>query len=314
MTDPVPHPAPHPAPVALDPAVFAPARPGLFGAPPATTETKVAFLGMPFDCGRDPHRIGARLGPTAARAASQRLDTLDPESDRDYAAGLADAGDARCAPGDVERSYPIMQAAVARLLDGGIKPLTLGGDGAVTLPQLRAVAARHPGLAVLHVDSHTDAYPRDGYDNATTFLRAAEEGLVDTAASWHIGLRGTVSLPGTYRTARALGYRLVTMDALAERGIPAMLAELRTALEGRPVYLCYDLDSFDPSIAPGVVDPVPGGLSAREGLGLLRGLEGLNVVAADINTLSPPHDPAGTTALLAAQVCLEALRLLAPNN
>jgi agmatinase len=298
----------------LDPQIFAPARPGLFGATAVGRDTKVAYLGMPFDCGRDPHRIGARLGPQAARGASQRLDTLDPETDRDYAAGLADAGDALCVPGDVEASYPTMQAAVARLLELGIKPLTMGGDGAVTLPQLRAVAAKHPGLAVLHVDSHTDAYPRDGYDNATTFLRAAEEGLVDTGASWHVGLRGTVSLPGVYRTARQLGYRLVTMDALAARGIPDMLAELRAALDGRPVYLCYDLDSFDPSIAPGVVDPMPGGLSAREGLSLLRGLEGLNVVAADINTLSPPHDPAGTTALLAAQVCLEALRLLAPDN
>jgi agmatinase len=89
-----------------------------------------------------------------------------------------------------------------------------------------------------------------------------------------------------------------------------VLEQLHKALRGRPVYLCYDMDSFDPSCAPGVATPSWGGLSAREGIEMVRGLAGLDIVAVDVNTVSPPHDHLGMTASLAAHVMYEALVLL----
>ena len=89
-----------------------------------------------------------------------------------------------------------------------------------------------------------------------------------------------------------------------------MLRQLQDALRGRPVYLCLDMDVFDPSCAPGVAAPSWGGLSAREGIAFLRGLAGLNIVAADVNTVSPPHDVNGMTAFLAAALMYEVQVLL----
>jgi agmatinase len=94
------------------------------------------------------------------------------------------------------------------------------------------------------------------------------------------------------------------------RGEADVLAELHAAMKGRPVYLSWDMDSFDPSVAPGVCTPTWGGFTAREGLQLLRGLSGLDIVAVDINTVSPPHDVNGMAAHLAAYMTYEALLLI----
>jgi arginase family enzyme len=100
------------------------------------------------------------------------------------------------------------------------------------------------------------------------------------------------------------------MRDYVRRGEADVLAELHAAMKGRPVYLSWDMDSFDPSVAPGVCTPTWGGFTAREGLQLLRGLSGLDIVAVDINTVSPPHDVNGMSAHLAAYMTYEALLLI----
>ena len=305
----------------LDSHIFRPTR-GFMGVPAGTglEGARPAILGMPFDCGADPYRIGARQGPGAIRDQAIRLDGPYPTiSMRDPLADLAvvDCGDANVISGRVEEAHEVMQAAVNQIAEAGAIPVTMGGDGAVTLPQLRALGPRHDGLVVVHFDSHTDAYPIEGqrrYTNATTFNCAAEEGLIDTAESWHIGIRGTYRHPDILDFTRAFGYRLVTADTLFERGIDTVIAEMVAAIGARPVYLCWDMDVFDPSCAPGVCDPTWGGLTAREGIAALRALAGLNIVACDVNTVSPPHDSAGMTALLAANVMLICLHLLNMNR
>src|SRR5258708_2446789 len=136
------------------------------------------------------------------------------------------------------------------------------GPHAIRLPQLRALHRKYPDLALLHIDAHTDTYPTEGYNTATTFTRAAEEGLLDTAHSLHIGARGPVYMPEVFEHTRQHGYRLVTGVDLFARGIPSVLEEVHATLGGRPVYLCFDMDFFDPSCAPGVCTPAWGGASA----------------------------------------------------
>lgn len=274
---------------------------------------RAVILGLPFDCGTHPTRVGSRLGPASIREQSLLLRAYDGDSGVDplAALGLVDLGDAQVVPGDIEQAYPVMQQAVELAISGGAVPVVFGGDGAIALPQMRALAARHADLCVLHIDAHTDAYPLDGYNNATPFSRAFEEGLVSAGNSYHIGTRRSHMVPGVYDYGRQLGYTIMTMETLMARGIAKVLADVRARIGSKPVYLCFDMDFFDPSVAPGVATPAWGGASAREGFELIRNLSGLNIVAIDINTISPPHDPGGMSALLAATVTYELLVMLA---
>ncbi len=277
--------------------------------------SRAAILGVPFDCGTHPTRIGSRLGPLAIRQQSGLVRPYQPPL-ADFnplsRLGLVDCGDVRLTPSRIEDAYARIEEAVWRIVAQDALPVTMGGDGAVTLPQLRALHRRHPDLAVLHIDAHTDTYPGEGadrYTTATTFTRAAEEGVVEPAASIHIGARGPVSQGEVFAHTRLQGYGLVDGEALRQRGAAEVVAEARERLQGRPVYLCFDMDFFDPACAPGVCTPAWGGASAAEGLALLRSLAGLNFVAFDVNTVSPPHDVGGMTAFLAATVLLECLTL-----
>ncbi|MGW3345981.1 arginase family protein [Nonomuraea rubra] len=295
----------------------------LFGVPAGhdLSGSGLVVMGVPFDMGYHPTRIGARSGPAHVRAHSalvaEHLDGFGVNVLTEL--GVIDVGDVEVLPGDVEQSFPAIRAAVSRILAAGAVPLTFGGDGAVTLPQLRAVKEHRGDFAVLHFDAHTDAYegiyPYE-YNNANTFVHAVTEGLIDPAGSLHVGMRDTGyrGHPGIVGVARDLGYEVVTMNELTAMGVPALIERIRARFAGVPVYLCWDMDVFDPSVAPGVVTPSWGGITVREGLSILRGLRGLDFVAFDVNTVSPPHDHAGLTGSLAAQVAMECVFLRAESG
>jgi len=288
------------------------AAPVTFMGVPHRTEpgdAKAVALGLPFDCGTHPHRIGSRQGPAAIRKMSLLIRRYDAETGIDPLESLAvvDLGDAQVTPGEIEPSYRAIEAALDAALINGAIPVTMGGDGAISLPEMRALNRRYPGLAFVHLDAHTDAYPIAGYNTATAFSRAFDEGIVDARRSFHVGVRSSLLVPGVYEYGRQLGYRIITTDQLLERGIPETFAEVAAAIGAAPVYLCFDMDVFDPSVAPGVCTPAWGGLSTREGLAALRACAALNVVGMNVNTISPPHDPADMSAFLAAHVMFEFL-------
>jgi len=278
----------------------------------------VAILGMPFDCGSHPTRLGARLGPNAIR--EQSILTLelieDAAPDPLQHLKVVDAGDVNFGSGGlahIHTFYDRAERAMGEILSKNCVPVTLGGDGAVALPQLRAVARKYPDLAVIHFDAHTDTYPlrgNDHYDNATPFTHAAKEGLIDLPASVHVGARAPVNAKASIEFTRDLGYRVLPWSEIAEIPIAEAVVKIRENLEGKPIYLCFDMDFFDPSVAPGVATPTPGGPTTYHGLELLRGLAGLSIVACDINTVSPPYDQSGITAQLAATVVMEAINLI----
>jgi agmatinase len=302
-----------------DASIYSPAAP-FMGLPQSCdlSGARAALLGIPFDCGTHAVRIGARLGPSAIREQSLLVRRFEPpENDFDPLSrlGAVDCGNVVVMPGAIAKSYATIEEAVWRIVSKDVIPVTMGGDGAVTLPQLRAVHRRYPDVAVLHIDAHTDTYPGEGdeqarYNTATTFTRAAEEKLVETSNSFHIGARGPTYLSGAFEHTRKMGYQLVHGEELKARGYKDVVGELHRRLADRPVYLCFDMDFFDPSCAPGVCTPAWGGASAREGLDLIRSLAGLRFVAFDINTVSPPHDVAGMTSFLAA-TCIHQFLVLA---
>lgn len=294
-------------------------RPLSFMSAPSTADASgagAAILGCPFDCGVHPFRIGARQGPAAIREQSGLVRRYHPErADLDVIEdlGVIDAGDVDLVPSRIEDAFAAIEEAAFRLAARGAAPVGFGGDGSISLPLIRAAARVHPGLAVLHIDSHTDAYPIDPehpFDASTQFSHAALEQRVLPGLSWHVGLRGTTMRSGVHEHTKSLGYNAMTMAEFLRHGTSKVVADWKEALGDRPVYLSWDMDVFDPSCAPGVCTPVWGGLSAREGLDLLQALDGLNIVAADVNTVSPPQDVNGMTAFLAAAVTFEILLLI----
>ena len=294
-------------------------KPMTFMGTPYSTDASqagAAILGCPFDCGTHAFRIGARQGPAAIREQSRLIRRFQSDGvDEDVVSrlGVIDAGDVQLTPSRIVEAFERIEEAAFRIASAGAAPIGFGGDGSVSLPLIRAAARVHPDLVVLHVDSHTDAYPvneEHPYDAATQFTHVALEQRARPSRSHHVGLRGTTFRPGVYDHGRQLGYNLVTMSEFWKRGPEDVLAGLRESIRDAPIYLSWDMDVFDPSCAPGVCSPAWGGFSAREGLAFLRSMQGLNVVAADVNTVSPPHDINGMTAFLAAAVTHEIITLI----
>ncbi len=126
----------------------------------------------------------------------------------------------------------------------------------------------------------------------------------------HVGTRAPVNADDDIAYTRSLGYEVIPYEVVRDWGEAKLATHLQQRVRGKKVYVCFDMDFFDPSVAPGVQTPTPGGALAVEGLALIRGLKGLNVVALDINTVTPLHDSAGVTAMLAASVAAEMLALL----
>src|SRR6185503_16024434 len=190
---------------------------------------QAAIIGIPFDCGTHPTRIGARMGPAAIRLESGLVRPFYPplsDSNVLHDLNVVDLGDVAVTSSEIASSF----AAIEGVLFSGGYPVTLGGDGSVPLPQLRAVHRHYPELVLLHIDAHTDAYDLPGYNTSTTFTRAAEERLIDVSRSFHIGARGTLAMPGIYEHTRSLGYRLIAGDELRRRGVTDVLSDVRSVI------------------------------------------------------------------------------------
>jgi agmatinase len=279
------------------------------------TGVDAAVYGIPFDTATS-YRTGPRFGPEAIRSASALLRPYNPALDVDVTSlSLVDYGDVPVSPGDTERTYAQVEEALAPLVAAGVFPLALGGDHAITLAELRALAKKHGPLALVQLDSHGDvweSYFGQRYFHGTTFKRALEEGLLDSQASVQAGMRGSLYGPGDLQEARDMGFTVLTTDELRALGPVAYGDLVRERAGGRPLFVTFDVDFLDPAFAPGTGTPEAGGFSTAEALAFVRNLRGVNLVGADVVEVSPPYDsPGAVTALAAATVAYELLSLRA---
>ena len=279
-------------------------------------QADVAILGIPYDCARDMIRFGPRLGPNSIRHASVLTAKLlrDAEPNPVKQLAVVDAGNVNLSLEDIDQAFSQIEQAVGKILQGNCIPLCVGGDGAVSLPQMRALHKSNGRFAMLHFDAHTDAWPVDPdipFTNANQFTHAVTENLLDMEKSIHIGTRGPVNAQAAIEHARDMGYEVIPFDEYRAMGESDLLQHLHQRIGTDPVFVCYDMDFFDPTVAPGVATPTPGGALAVEGINLLKGLAGLNIIGIDINTTTPIHDASGATAGLAAGLVAESLGLLA---
>ena len=275
----------------------------------------VALLGIPFDSGVS-YRPGARFGPAAVRAGSKLLRPYHPALDVQPWAGqqVADAGDLAVNPFDIGEAIGQIEAGASLALGSAARLVALGGDHTVALPLLRATAARHGPVALIHFDAHLDTwdtYFGAPYTHGTPFRRAVEEGLLALDSSAHVGVRGPLYSSADLIEDAGLGFATVSTAEVAQRGVDQAVDRIRERVGSRPVYLSVDIDVLDLAHAPGTGTPEPGGLTSRELQFILRGLDGLRLVGADVVEVSPPYDHAELTALAAANVAYEMLSLFA---
>ena len=275
----------------------------------------VAVYGIPFDTATS-YRTGPRFGPEGIRSASSLLRPYNPAQAVEVTSlSIVDYGDVPVSPGDTERTYGQIEAALAPLLDAGVFPAALGGDHSITLAELRAISKQHGPLALVQLDSHGDvweAYFGQQYFHGTTFKRAHEEGVIDAGASVQAGMRGSIYGQSDIDEAKEMGFTVLTTDELRALG-PEQYGELvRRTVGDRPVFMSFDIDFIDPAFAPGTGTPEVGGFSTAEALAFVRNLRGVNLVGCDVVEVSPPYDsPGAITALAGATVMYELLSLVA---
>lgn len=285
-------------------------------ASPDAANADVALLGIPYDAGTT-YQPGARLGPFHARRVSALVQSHHPVHGIDVFSRLrcVDGGNIVFPPFDRAMMREAVEAHIRQLSGAAVTPLVVGGDHSVTLPILRALAKRHGPLAVVQFDAHLDLSTADvwgeDFHHGTPFRHAIDEGLIADGQLYQLGLRGPRGSDKDDALARARGHTAITAEAIAERTTKRVSAELREKIGKRPLYVSFDIDAIDPAFAPGTGTPVPGGISSREALQLIRGLVGLNVIGGDVVELCPPLDHADITTHLAAYLAWEMLAVIA---
>ena len=278
-------------------------------------DVDVAIVGIPTD-GAVVYRSGARFGPEGIRSASVMLRNYNPLLGVDVVdkLSLVDYGDVPTVPGSTVDSLERSAAALEEVARAGVTTLCLGGDHTVLLAELRALAAVHGPLALVQFDSHHDLW--DEYFGQKLFhgsvvRRAVEEGLIDTSRSIQAGLRGSLNHASEAGFPDEFGIDALSYEELAALGPGGFSERARDRVGSGPCFLSFDIDFVDPAFAPGTGTPEVGGPSSRDALTYVRSLAGLDFRGFDCVEVSPPFDPAGVTAFVAANACFEMLSLLA---
>jgi agmatinase len=282
------------------------------------TRCDVAVAGVPFDTGCT-FRPGARFGPIAVRQASRLLRNYHPGLDAYPFSSqqVVDAGDIPCTPFDIQEAIRQIEAGGHALFERAPNVLTIGGDHTIALPMLRAFKKKHGPAALLHFDAHLDTwdtYFGAAYTHGTPFRRAFEEGLLLEGHSMHVGIRGPLFSTQDLRDDAEFGFRIVTAMEFEDIGVRGVVERVRERIGNAPLYVSVDIDVIDPGMAPGTGTPEAGGLTSRELLGVLRGLKGLDLRAADIVEVAPAYDHAEITSMAASHVAYELLSLLAARR
>lgn len=274
-------------------------------------DVDVAVVGVPFDLATT-SRPGARLGPRAVREASAMVawdrvheweyDPFSRISVVDYGDVYINHGEPQTIPAKITEQFQVIHAS-------GTKTLMLGGDHFATYPVLKSLAEFYEKpLSLIHFDAHSDTWAEDKktIDHGTMFYHAAKEGLVDPARSAQIGIR-------TYNDD-SHGFNLFSSETVRSIGIAEIIEKVRSIVAENPVYLTFDIDCLDPSMAPGTGTPVVGGLTTMEAQQILRGLRGINLAGADVVEVAPAYDVSQITALAAATMVMNLVGLFAENN
>ncbi len=289
----------------------------------------IVLVGVPHSTGNGTTERDQHLGPRAVRnvsAVQRRVHSgigLDPWN----ATNIADIGDVPFPrANDNEDCIARITDFYRRIDDAGARPISIGGDHSITGGIVQAlgrgkVAGGEP-ICFLHLDAHTDVFTKVdhflGAEKSAAHWGAylADQGKVDPHHSMQIGLRGHPRTLDWLQPSYDYGYNVVTMAEYRERGSTDVVAQIKETLRGRPVYITFDLDCLDPTVAPAVSNLEPGekGFDIDEAVALLQSARGMNIVGGDVVCMMPTKDtPNNITALVGGAVMFEIISMIAEN-
>ncbi|EMD68963.1 hypothetical protein COCSADRAFT_130195 [Bipolaris sorokiniana ND90Pr] len=300
----------------------------------------IAILGFPYDTSTS-YRPGARFGPRGIRAGSARekkgrsyntVWEVDP-----YEEGLAivDCGDVPITPFDAAHAFKQMEQGYRQVLyhltsstNSWEHPriISLGGDHSIVLPILRSLKTVYGPISVIHLDSHLDTWdPYEGYTgirsnqsaltHGTFFWHASREGCISKGTSVHGGLRTKLFSPKDYEIDKDVGFGIIEAHEIDDIGMNGIIEKTLSFVKDTPTYLSIDIDVLDPSIAPATGTPESGGWTTRELKRFIKGLEGINLVGADVVEVSPPYDTAAEiTSIAAADLIVDIMAAMAKSK
>jgi len=276
------------------------------------------LCGVPWDGGTT-NRPGARHGPREIRNASSLVRLYHPISLKSPydKFNIADIGDCPVNPADLHDSLKKIEKFYLNIIESKTIPLSIGGDHLVSLPILRALGKKEP-LGLFQFDSHSDTWDSYfggyKYTHGTPFRRAIEENLIDPKKYVMIGIRGSLYDPNDMKWARQQGITIITIDEYYEMGFTEAMKIVKNTLGDTQAYLTFDIDGIDPTFAPGTGTPEVGGFNVREAQLIIRELNTINFVGADVVEVSPPFDVNNMTSLVASTIAFEILCTMTRSN
>ncbi|THU97693.1 agmatinase [Dendrothele bispora CBS 962.96] len=311
----------------------------------------IAFLGAPFDTGtsyRPGARFGPAGIRAGSRRLNLYGGYNVPLEFNPFKSGLriVDCGDIPVTPYDNKYAIKQIEDGHKMLLhretfsplgndsltgeplvpisaDGKHHPriITLGGDHTIVLPLLRSIYSAYGAISVIHFDSHLDTWKPSVFGGApseqaainhgTYFWHAANEGLIKNGSSIHGAIRTTLSGLEDYENDDDAGFLRIEAREIDTIGVDGIIKKIRETVGDNPVYLSIDIDSIDPAFAPATGTPETGGWTTRELRAILRGLDGIPIVSADIVEVAPAYDTnAELTTMAAADALFEVLTVM----
>ena len=274
--------------------------------------------GVPWDGGAT-NRPGARHGPREVRNASSLIRLYHPvslKSPYDYY-NVADIGDCPVNPADLQDSLNKIENFYTKIKKANVIPLSIGGDHLISLPILRGLAKDEP-VALFQFDSHSDTWDTYfggfKYTHGTPFRRAIEENLINPKKYVMLGIRGSLYDPEDFTWARNQGVTIITIDEYYKMGFEKTMDLVNKVLGDSKTYLTFDIDGIDPTFAPGTGTPEVGGFNVREAQLIIRALNNINFIGADVVEVSPPFDVNNITSLVGATIAFEILCTMTRTN
>ncbi|SVA82904.1 uncharacterized protein METZ01_LOCUS135758 [marine metagenome] len=269
------------------------------------------ICGVPWDGGTT-NRPGARHGPREVRNASSLIRLYHPVSLKSPYDNfeIADIGDCPVNPADLQDSLAKIKEFYENVVTSKTIPLSIGGDHLISLPILRALAKDGP-VGLFQFDSHSDTWDSYfggyKYTHGTPFRRAIEENLINPKKYVMLGIRGSLYDPDDMKWAKEQGVTIITIDEYYKIGFEKSMKIVKDILGDSPSYLTFDIDGIDPTYAPGTGTPEVGGFNVREAQLIIRELNQMNFIGADVVEVSPPFDVNNMTSLVGATIAFEIL-------
>ena len=275
------------------------------GAQRGIDQSRVSLLGVPYD-GTCCFRPGARFGPSAIREDSYGIETYCPQLDLDLEdINFTDIGSLDVPLGDARLTLNYIRNATNILLKKNLKPLIIGGEHSITSGVIKSLITNYPDLIMLQLDAHADLRDEwlgSKFSHACTMKRCLE--ILPSKKIFQIGIRsGTKSEFLEMNNSKRLIQHTLGKNAKS-------LEEALKSFKGRPIYLTFDLDWFDPSIMPGTGTPEPGGYFWGDFAAIIDVIKSHNLIGADVVELSPKLDNTGISSILAAKVIRSLIMLL----